>query len=49
MAVRAPMALHHEGTKDTKNNNHKNNSLLVAPCWMPSVSQTPFVSFVPSW
>ena len=49
------MALHHEGTKDTKdtkntkNKNHKNNNLLVAPCWMPSVSQTPFVSFVPSW
>ena len=46
------MALHHEGTEDTKNtknNNHKNNNLLVAPCWMPSVFQASFVSFVPSW
>jgi len=28
------MAIHHEGTKgtkDTKNSNHKNSSLLVAP------------------
>ncbi len=44
------MALHHEGTKGTKgtkNSKHKNNSLLVAPCWMLSVPRMPFVSFVP--
>jgi hypothetical protein len=46
------MALHHEGTKvtkGTKNSKHKNNSLLVAPCWMLSVPRMPFVSFVPSF
>jgi len=39
-----------KGTKDTKDTkNSNNNKLLLAQCRMVSVSQAPFVPFVPSW